>query len=109
MFLLNLCIEKKNIIKRFTFIDKLANEKWNVEITNIVKSQKFKGIYKSGAEQIMNLLKNRMDVEIPWRSDHSLLIGHTGRVLFVVIGKAEIFVDSLVIEQYVCFLTCTVH
>lgn len=57
----------------------------------------------------MNLLKNRMDVEIPWRSDHSLLIGHTGRVLFVVIGKAEIFVDSLVIEQYVCFLTCTVH
>lgn len=63
MFLLNLCIEKKNIIKRFTFIDKLANEKWNVEITNIVQSQKFKGIYKSGAEQISNLLKNRMDVE----------------------------------------------
>lgn len=44
-------------MKRFTFIDKLANEKWNVEITNIVQSQKFKGIYKSGAEQIMNLLK----------------------------------------------------
>lgn len=50
-------------MKRFTFIDKLANEKWNVEITNTVQSQKFKGIYKSGAEQIMNLLKNRMDVE----------------------------------------------
>lgn len=63
MFLLNLCIEKNHIMKRFTFIDKLANEKWNVEKTNIVQSQKFKGIYKSGAEQIMNLLKNRMDVE----------------------------------------------
>lgn len=49
-------------MKRFTFIDKLANEKWNVEITIIVQSQKFKGIYKSGAEQIINLLKNRMDV-----------------------------------------------